>query len=275
VAKAKNCYSPTWAPGGAWIAFNVDTGSDQYIEVQQSNGSNHQYDIPRNVPAMEFDNQPSYSPDGNYIAFMRSSTYQGPASLTVAGDQGQSPVDDADPNPVGLVNPAWSPFPASQLFVGSGGKMYASAAGFLWGQNGDVFSSLLTFTATTPSSATITPQGTTGNSSLVFDLAANSITGLKYTNGYYATTTTVVPGASAAISNVLVSFSATSGQVDTVAPFLATRSAAKPVSKSVGNQLVCSGKFLAIWDAQGHNLAPGGATQVVIDQSSGKLVRFN
>jgi len=275
VAKANNCYYPAWAPGGEWIAFNVDTGSDQYIEVQRSDGSIYYYDIPRAAPMIEFDNQPSYSPDGNYLAFMSSSTYQGPGSLTVAGAQGQSPITEADPNPLGLSYPAWSPFPGNQLFVGAGGTMFPSAAGFLWGQNGDVFASLVTFTATTPSTATVTPQGTSGNAALVYDLYASSITGLKYTNGYYAQTFTVIPGASAAVTDILVSFSAASGQVTTVAPFVATRTAGKPLSSVVGNQLVVSGEFLGVWNSQGRNIAPQGASQIVLDQKSGNLVRFH
>jgi hypothetical protein len=148
--------------------------------------------------------------------------------------------------------------------------MFNSAAGFLWGQNGDAFSSFVTFTASTPNSATITSAAPAGGSELIFDIHATSLTGLKFTNCYYGQITSVIPAESSAVSDVLVTFDSSTGLVGTIAPFIAKRTALKQTQQ--GSGLTYQAQFTGVWDAKGHNLAPNGASQVAIDPKTGATV---
>ena len=275
-AAANNCYSPAWSPDGQWVAFNVDTGSDQYIEIQRSSGAPGFYDLNRGTPASQFDNQPTFSPDGASIAFMRSSSYEKAGSLTISGPTGDNPVTVESPDPAGLSKPSWSPFPSNRFFIGASGSMFTTASGFLWGQTGDVFCSLVAFTAVDPTSATITLQGTQANNGLVYDLHADTsgINGLKYANAYYGTVTTVINSSSTTVTDVLVTFDSTTGKVDTLAPFVMSRTAGQPAFKTSGNLYEVSGHFAGIWNGKGVNIAPNGASEILIDKATGRLARF-
>jgi hypothetical protein len=267
------CQKPTWTPDGKWIAYGVENsaGSSPTQIVALTNlGSGINDTVPQT--AGQFDSEPSFSPDGTEMAFVRSSTFNGAGTLTTATFNGYNPTPIASAGG-SVFGPTWSPYPLTRQYVGSSGAMFPSAAGFLWGQVNDVFASLVTFTATTPSTSVVTPQ-TGGSGPLVFTIQADSITGLKYTDAYLGLVTSVLPNNGTNSSSALVSFNATTGQVDTVAPFLATKSASLLKATHNGSQLVYNGKFAGIWNAAGKNLAPSGATQVVIDGVHGKLVSF-
>jgi hypothetical protein len=145
--------------------------------------------------------------------------------------------------------------------------MYSSASGFLWGQFGSGFASLLSYTVKTDSTATITSQNTSGGS-LVFDIHGDEVTGIKYINSYYGGVVTLTPD----LSDALVSFDATTGQVAAVAPFALARGAAQPLTSVQGSKLVCRAHFSGVWNSAGVNLAPSGANQVVLDSKTGKFI---
>jgi len=128
----------------------------------------------------------------------------------------------------------------------------------------------VTSTSSIPQPTTITPE-TSGASSadLIFDVHASSLPGLNYTNGHYALKTAALSSPSGT-TDVLVSFNSLTGKVDTIAPFIASRIAAGPVRQ--GTDLVFQAKFSGVWNEKGKNLAPQGASEVMIDPETGKLV---
>lgn len=209
--------------------------------------------------------QSCLGPDGKTLVFMNGPT-GGPDTPTIALATGADSTPLPDPGNV--LFPQWSPYYSSQTFVGNGGSMTTSSAGFLWGQQGDGFSSFLTFTASNPSSATITAETPSGSGALVFDIHASAISTLKYTNGYYFSIYGVNPNSGT--TDILVSFDSTSGQVETVAPFVEARTATKPLQQA--GSLVFKARFSAVYDAKGNNLAVNGASKVALDVKSGKVV---
>jgi hypothetical protein len=128
------------------------------------------------------------------------------------------------------------------------------------------------FQATTPTKATITPESQSSSGPLVYDLHADSLTAIKFINDYNTASTTIATGAG--ISDAVVSISSVNGQVLAVAPFAVVGSAAKPALSKTGTQLTYNGKFLGVWNGQGKNLTPGGASQLVLDANTGKIVSY-
>lgn len=270
----QNYMYPSWLPGGAGIGCEVSDSGVNFICGMSSSGNLlWEVQTPDSSPD---DVDPSLAPDGKTIAFERDGYLT--TSLFNGADASEIATSTYGGTASGL---RWSPYPSPQTFVGNVGTMFGSAAGFLWGQNGTAFASLLVFTSSAPSSATITPEaassgyGYMGGASgaLVFDIHAKSITGLKFTNGYYAQVTTVIPGGASAQSDALVSFDASSGSVSAIAPFIATRGALKPEQQ--GDSLTFDARFLGVWDGKGKNLAPQGASEVTIDRKTGKMLRLN
>jgi hypothetical protein len=76
------------------------------------------------------------------------------------------------------------------------------------------------------------------------------------------------------VSDCLISFDATTGFITTAAPFIATKTAQKPGRKLSGSIATYTGKFAAIYDNKGKNLAPSGASQVSLDLKTGKLLSW-
>jgi hypothetical protein len=166
---------------------------------------------------------------------------------------------------------AWSPFPISHKFVGTGGSLNSSnVSGFLMGQNGNQFGSLLTMTATTPSTATIAPTGTVASGGpLVYTLGADSITNISYTNVYKGAYTSLTLTST---SNAIVSIDGTTGFVDFVAPGMAVKGPTAAVQKAGAASYM--GRFAAIYDQTGTNIAPSGATSIQVDSTTGRLISF-
>ena len=165
--------------------------------------------------------------------------------------------------------PAWSPFATTKTFVGSGGAMFTSPiAGFIFPQIQTGLASLLTFTATTPSTATVTAvQPAGGSGPFVYDVHADDITSLKYTNSYYVPATTVTPG----VSDAVVTVDSSAGAIQSIAPFVLTRgSSVKSVRTASGLQFTAH--FTGVWDSHGKNLAPNGASAILVDGKHGKVL---
>jgi len=72
-------------------------------------------------------------------------------------------------------------------------------------------------------------------------------------------------------TDALVTIDSTSGLVTAVAPFVAIRGAAA-VSSKTANGLLYRAKFTAVYDAHGKNLAPNGASSIVLDPTHGSVV---
>ena len=266
-----NCSNPRFSYDGKWVIFDVDTGSIKYLAYQPSSGSGAFASLTGPTTAGTLSN-PCFSPDGKYVMYNYSASYP-------AGTDNSLYIQPAGGGPQTLVASGgldgdWSPFLQKKTFVGSGGSMFTTASGFLWTELQGSMESVLAFSATTPSDASVTPETVDGSSSQIMHISADSITGLKFTNSYYAAATTIIPGTQSAVSDALVSVDGTLGTIDTIAPFVATRTVTKPSKSIQGGNIVYSGKFLGVWN-KGRNVAPNGASQVVLNPKTGKLVSFD
>jgi hypothetical protein len=220
------------------------------------------------------DTSPCISPDGFKLAFYRSSAGGATPGIYESDFAGSNPVlVVADPTSNGGTGPVqtlvWSPFPENIKYVGSGGTLSSGPiAGFLTSQNAGRFASMLTFAATTPSTATLTsPAGTGG---LFFNLGADSITNITYTNAYNGSHTSV---SLTSTPSAVVSLDPSSGLVQFIAPGKFGKKVPTP-SKGGGGISTFSGAFTAIYDSTGKNLAPSGATSIQADPTTGKLISF-
>ena len=193
-----------------------------------------------------------WAPDGSKVVFMK--------------DTGTtSEVDTATPelnNRVSLISfndrsvsaAGWEPFPVALPFVSStGGYVLSNASsGFLYGLNGDGFSSFLSFTCTTPTTATVTADPVTpGQSNLIYRLNGDAITSIKYVNGFGAAVYSVSTGGA---KQAVVAFNGGTGGI--VSILIGLKMA--PVASKTGDGAVYSGTFTGVYDAHGKNLAAAG-----------------
>ena len=224
---------------------------------------------------------PTWSPDGSRIAFSSNRdgnneiyamyAYGGPAvNLTKLSSASDSPA-------------SWSGYlpRTPKTLVGAVGPLGTAAAGFLFGQSGDSVTSVVTFDTTTAGSRAASrviaqTAAETGGSNLIFAITTSvGLASVSYVSMDEAGVpgTPVTPTIPSGSTNALVSFNASTGMVSSVVPYAANRSAsAKPTR--AGDNLTYSGSFTAVFDAEGKNLAPGGAKSVTLDTVTGKLVRF-
>jgi dipeptidyl aminopeptidase/acylaminoacyl peptidase len=219
--------------------------------------------------------QPALSPDGKQMAFVGANGSAAP-SIYLSNSEGLNayPILFSASTTETVSQPAWSPYFQPRSFVGTSGLMFTTASGFLWSTVGSGFGSCVSFQAQTPSTASITPQGSATTSSLVFLIQADSITNLKYTNAYYGAVSTPI-SASTTTPEALISFNSTTGAVEITIPFLETRAGKTVRASASGKNLVYSGTIPAIYNAKGQNIAPAGAHQVTIDPKTGKLVSWS
>ncbi len=270
-----NTKACSWSPDGntlacSYVAQSASTSAVATISPT-AGFSNPQ------SPSSFNDLFPSFSPDGSEIAFYRTNAGGATPGIYVSSKLGSSPqLLLPDPTTAGETGPVtsltWSPFLESQTFIGAHGTITASpVSGFLVSQNGANFASLLTFTANTPSTATLTQSGSsTTGAPLAYTLGADSITNIAYTNVYNGAHVTI-PLTST--PTTVVTIDAITGFVDYVVPGIAGK-AHPAVARSSGSSIVYTGAFSAIYDSTGKNLAPSGASSVEFDRSTGKLVSF-
>jgi WD40-like Beta Propeller Repeat len=265
-----NFYSPSWSSDGISIAASYTPTSGSASEVLVFT-TNTFFGYARLTPTGNSDTYPSFSPDGSKVAFYRSNAGGAIPGIYVCdydGSNSQLLVEDQTSD--GAINSlTWSPFPASEKLIGSGGRFYgANASGFLYSQVGSQFGSCVAFATTTPSTATITaPSGVSGSQPLSFLLTGDNITSLGYLNGYFSTGP--VFEFSGTNPNVVVNIDGSTGQVDTFAV-----AAAKPALTASAGKLTYAGRFNAVYDATGKNVAPNGASQLVVDSKTGHLLSF-
>ncbi len=269
---------PSWSADGAKIAFANNIIGHQQICTINADGTGLNY-LTGFGP---FDSHPTWSPDGKRIAFQRaigdtdkfqlmsvdSSTGRNPAVLT-----GESSDDSS---------PAWSPAP-SRTFIGPGGVLGTAAAGFVYNQSGDDFTGVLAFDTSSPNTranARITAQNgqSFSPSNLIMSITlTDSFSSLNYINDLYASTAiSVISGGNSAASGALVSIDQGTGKFASVLPYAANRSAGggAPLPRRDAGVLIYDARFLGVWDENGKNLAPNGASEVRIEAATGKLLGF-
>jgi hypothetical protein len=266
-----NALVTSWSPDGNTLACNwTPTGSSttdvMLIALNEGTGSIL-------TPTGFSDAFASISPDNRKLAFYRTNAGGATPGIYESDFDGINPqLVIADPSSNGttgaVVSIDWSFFQPSQTFVGSGGWLTTtSVSGFLMSQRGDQFGSLLTMTATTPSKATIAPTGASSpGSPMLYTLNADAITNISfmnvYTGGHTSINLTTTPTA-------VVSVDATTGYVDFVAPGTFKK---RPMAAGPNSDL--TGQFSAIYDRNGTNIAPSGATSIQVDRMTGKLISF-
>jgi len=264
----ESLYYPSYAPNGQSVVCDYDNGTTRNLAVFQVAPGLGIGTTFAPYTSGTWASHASFSPDGAYVTYSTSSTYNPSAGSTyiVISDLSGTSIQT-----VGLgTRPAWAPFPATRQFIGTNGVMFTSAAGLVYTQQQTGFQSLVTFQATTPADAKITLESQTGSPTagpLVYDLHADDITGLRYANLYVDTSI----GISIGTSDVLLTIDANSGTVDAVAPFLSTRGGMPKCVKANGT-LTWTANFAAVWNSTGKNVAPSGATTLVLDAKKGTLL---
>jgi len=261
---------PAVSPDGNWVAGEWTTTNSSTSQVLVFNIA--WQTLTNLTPSGDSDSFPTVSPDGNWIAFYRSKAGGAAPGIYVSNSSGtqQTLVVPDTTTATGVSGLNWAPYPASLALIGSNQFFNTVASGFLYTQVLSVFSSLVAFSATTPSSATITGAPSTGAQPLIFTMSADAITRIGYINSYFNNGTFITPPAST--PSAVVSVDAVTGAVDTVAT--AAIPAKQLATRGVGTNVTYSGKFTGVYDSKGHNLAPSGASQVVLNAKTGHLVSF-
>ena len=281
VSNGDECENPTCSPDGLKYAFDYIKNSDGSYHIAVVDANNlafeNDYDLSFNAAS------PFFSPDNKQMVFEGSASgYPNQAIYTSTWD-GYTPtvVYTEPPSSTYLTVPAptWSPIYKAKQFVGSSDFFYTSAAGFLCSQVGDGFASMVSFTANTPTSATLNAEPSAGGSApLVFEVTADSITGFKYSNSYYGALTGTITSTTGPAPEVVVSFSGTTGLVTSTIVLTRTSQIRAAQSRAAvsraGNVVTYRGQIRAINDAQGVNQAPSGATSVSLDTTTGKVLSF-
>lgn len=165
---------------------------------------------------------------------------------------------------------AWAPFPRERALLGSTGILGPRAAGIIVGQKGALTTSVLAFDAVTPTSVILRQQ--TGLNStapnLIYSLDGDNINMLRFAN-YADWKPVTAVGSGQPVTNAngaLISLDGLSGAVVAVLPFTGTRNA-KPTVLHDGLTTILRGSFVGVFDGQGNNLAPDGASEVRISSS--------
>jgi len=202
---------------------------------------------------------PAWAPDGSEVVFGEAiANFGNSISMATPGGNNFLSWNGAVPGDYTLGFPAWEPFPVAQPYVSStGGYIVSNASsGFLYGLNGNGFASFLSFTCTTPTTALITADPVTpGQANLIYRLSGDAITSLKFINGFGAAVNSVTTSNS---KQAVVAVNAGTGGIVSI---LIGLKMAPLVSKS---GTVYAGTFTGVYDAHGKNLAPNGASQVVL-----------
>ncbi len=249
--------SPHWSPDGHTVTFQVQSEADlDFMNIDDSTGF-----LGFSPPSGSTYTFPSFTPDGGSVVFVESNSSASSIDTQLIGAPSSVTPLVSYPSNEFPTTPSWSPFFGPKSFVGPGGEMSA-AAGFIWEQLGDGFGSFASISATTPALMTITQQNpATSNGPFVFLAKADKLTKIVYANSYFGAYNAITPANS---KQALISVSSSTGLIYTVAPL------AEPgLRRSSRGGLAYDGKFTAIYDGHGKNLAPSGASHIELDPKSG------
>jgi len=261
---------PAWSTDGLLVYCDVDSGSSRSISgyFASGEGAGGQYgNIFTNT--FPYSSRIQFSPDGKFFAVLQQSSYSSTAPpylsiMTSGGGSYQQIASSAGP-------PAWSPFFANKIFIGAGAPLATSSSGFILSQFQTGFDSLVSFNATTPSSTTVTLLDQTpaqGTGPFVYDIHGENLSNVTYTNNYYG----AIHPATLDATDCLVSIDSTTGQVTSIAPFLVALGTPLQSSKA---SLEFHAHFSAVYEKNGKNLAPAGASDLVLDPKHGAVVSIH
>ncbi len=263
---AYGCVDPHWSPNGTAITFvsSVATGNKVFISDIRAASSAVAIN---SAPSDSTYHQPAFTPDGNSVTYQAISSTQSAVRTQLTSDPGTlySTVK-AYSESTSASSLCWSPYFAPKTFIGTGGEM-STASGFIWAQLGDGFGGFASVSAITPASLTLTQQPSGASDGPVVYLAkADRITKIVYSNSYFGAYNSVTPSNS---TQALISVSSTTGQIDTIAPL------AQPgLTRSTRGELAFDGKFAAIYDSHGRNLAASGARHIQLDSKTGSVISW-
>lgn len=229
------------------------------------------------------DTDPRYSPDGKKIIWVSNRTSRNRIfSANLDGSDLKRYGDLL--TAIDYVNPGWSPFysRSPRALIGVGAPLGTAAAGFLFGQEGNQITSVVTFDTTTTGSrsgAQVTTQSASSNdngSNLIFSVTTTAgLSSVRFASvneggNLGPVLTPTIPAGS---TGALISFESKTGLVSSVLPYTVNRGGGVD-TKLVGNEVHISKSFTGVFNGKGNNLAPNGANSVVIDRTTGELVRI-
>jgi hypothetical protein len=269
-----NFSDPSWNADGTTLCANFYPSGGSAGETMIL-GTNTSY-YENITPSGDSDYTSCFSPDGNQIAIYRTNAGGAAPGIylsNVTGTQQQLFLAD-NGSEGGVHSISWSPFPGGQALLGTNSNLTSTTvSGFLVSQVTSQFGSICGFATTTPSTATIAASSSNGYQPLVFTLSGDNITLIEYTSNFWAyhNGTAITP--SGTTPSAVVSVDAVTGAIDTVATALDP--ASKVASRVAGGNLVYSGRFSGIYDSKGNSLAASGASEIVLNPKTGKLVSFH
>ena len=176
-------------------------------------------------------------------------------------------ITDGTSNTVSVFEPGtalvWGYLPRNIKLVGVGSNYFTSAAGIATGMKKGVPRSFALWDVQTRTTARLREDsGNVTGGTLVLTAEADRFTTFKYTNDRRGYATGLGMGATTNL--VTIVFDDATGKIMTVIPVAVTRSSGKPVVTRNGKDVTITGSFENVYDGEGKNLAPGGATTVTV-----------
>jgi hypothetical protein len=269
---------------GSIQSWDYDPTGDEVIFVADHNGGRSIYRLPlAGGPKTELlfttdvITSVTWSPQGSHVAYIREGAAgSGRIEALRLSDNTTSTVKTLATT-VNANRMEWGPLVRKRSFIAASSPVLGTnAAGFLYGMVRSNFASFLAFDAITRSSVDIDvppPGGISPTNFFATITAADSITMLRYVNGFSTPKITVVDPAVASnfVQGAVVSFDASNGTVAAVIPFNRSRSGEKPTRTEQDGKVTYRGEFLGVWDEKGKN-HDGPATEVTMDLRTGKVL---
>jgi len=250
---------PAEAPNGAYFIAMNDSGSFEHLDLLSF--SNFSYGSIGSTSGPMNDYLPSFSPDGNHILFTQSQSGTTGLVSTTPDGLNLTPIGPQDNS---VICAAWEPFPTAIPYVSTSGGyvVYNASSGFLYGLNGSQLTSFLNFTATTPTSATLTVDPiTNGSTNITYHIHADALTSIRFVNGFGGAVTIASLGSA---QQAIVSFNTTDGSVASVLAVASKKTAANTHHLGLSTY---AGSFAAVYNSKGVNLAPHGASEVTLNKN--------
>lgn len=217
--------------------------------------------------------KPTWSPDNSKIAYSNSN------NIFVVNTDGSNTtnITNGDPSQEIYFDPSWSPFPSRTPLIGVGGRLGTVATGIIYATGNHHPSSVVTWDNSDFTALKLTALGVPNSNSdvLAYDLEGGStaitLTQLSFMNFNTVKATSITT--STPMNGVLIYIDSWTGYVTSVLPFNApSRSVGKPSVKRENGTIVARGSFAGVWNAEGRNLAPQGASTVRLDSKTGKVL---